>query len=333
MEKYVLSQRRKNTYDAGSKGRVDIDKIYEQNGFKIIYLSHLKFDKFHVYELLQGLLLPFRLKKACEIHVAIPFILSFPFHLYAILKLIRGRASKIVLLVYDLSYKRYENKINLRIWEVAVLRQADEIIAHTKAMADELKKQGIKSPMKILTLVDYLVQPNDIYREQDIHSILFAGNLQKSKFIQNLLCEKMWKLNTYFYGKNCPNLDKDNFQYMGVFHPDDVSHLKGAWGLVWDGDSISTCDSSMLGRYLKFNSPHKISLYLVAEKPVIVWNQSSLCDFVREKKIGITVNSLMEIPDRLSKVKESDYNEYIENVKEVAKKLRTGGFLSACINE
>jgi hypothetical protein len=331
MEKYVLSKRYKNAYNAGSKGRADIDKIYKQNGFKIIYLSHLPFDKFHIYEMLQGLLLLFRLKKAFELHVTIPLI-SAPF-IYYILKFIRYRASKIILLVYDLDYLRYENKINLKIWEIAALQQANEIIVHTKAMADELKNRGIKSPMKILTLVDYLIRPNNIYHEQDIHSILFAGNLKRSKFINNLLCEKKWNLNTYFYGIGCPDINKNNFQYMGAFHPDNVSNLKGAWGLVWDGDSISTCNSSMLGEYLKFNSSHKISLYLVTEKPIIIWSQSSLCDFVREKKIGIIVNSLMEIPDILSKIRGCDYDEYVENVKEVAKKLKTGGFLSACLNE
>jgi hypothetical protein len=331
MEKYVLSRRYKNTYRAG-KGLIDINKIYEQNGFKIIYLSHVRFDKFCICEMLQGLLLPFRLKKACKIYVTVP--LFFAPVTCCILKFIRHRVSKIVLLVYDLNYLRRENNIK-KISEIAVLQQADEIIVHTKAMADELKNQGIKSPMKILTLVDYLVQPNDVYREQDIHSILFVGNLSKSKFINNLLSERRWNLNTYFYGAGCPDIDKDkdNFQYMGVFHPDNVSCLKGAWGLVWDGDSISTCDTSMLGRYLKINSSHKISCYIVAEKPVIIWSQSSLCDFVREKKIGITVNSLMEIPNILSKVKESDYHEYVINVKEVAKKLMTGGFLLSCINE
>jgi hypothetical protein len=333
MEKYILSKRYKNTYDAGSKARIDADKIYEQNGFKVIYLSHLRFDKFHLYEMLQGLLLPFRLKKACEVHMPIPFILSFPFHSYYILKLIRRRASRITVLVHDLPYLRYDKRRSVRMLEIAVLQQADEIIVHTKAMADELKNQGVKVPMKILTLFDYLIQTNDIYHEQNIHSVLFAGNLLKSEFINNLLCEKTWNLNTYLYGKSCPDIDSDNFQYMGAFHPDNVSDLEGAWGLVWDGDSILTCNSSALGRYLKFNSSHKISLYLVAEKPIIVWRQSSLCDFVREKKIGIIVNSLLEIPDILSKIKERDYDEYVENVKEVAKKLKTGGFLSACLNE
>jgi hypothetical protein len=328
MEKYVLSKRYKNSYNAGSKGKIDTDKIYEQHGFKMVYLSHLRFDKFRIYEMLQVLLLLFRLKKACEVHVAIPLIFT-PF-VYFMLKLIRCRAGKIIILVYDLEYLRYGNK---RVWEIAALQQADEIVVHTKAMADELKKQGIKSPMKILTLFDYLIQTNDVYHEPDIRSILFAGNLLKSEFINNLLCEKTWDLNTYLYGKGCPDIDKDNFQYMGVFHPDNVSNLKGAWGLVWDGDSILTCNSSMLGRYLKFNSSHKISLYLVAEKPLIIWSQSSLCDFVKEKKLGIIVNSLLEIPDILSKIKEHDYNEYVENVKEVAKKLKTGGFLSSCIKE
>ena len=41
----------------------------------------------------------------------------------------------------------------------------------------------------------------------------------------------------------------------------DINSDKDYLGLVWDGDSCSSC-SGVCGEYLKINNPHKISFYL-----------------------------------------------------------------------
>jgi hypothetical protein len=188
--------------------------------------------------------------------------------------------------------------------------------------------------MKILTLFDYLTQSNNVFREANIYSCVFAGNFQKSKFINQLVNDKSWNLTTYFYGRGCPQIaENSNFHYEGEFEADDISQIKGAWGLVWDGDSVTTCDSSLFGSYLKFNSSHKTSLYLVTEKPIIIWSKSSLRNFVIENGIGIEVDSLLEIPSLLPSITDNQYSQFVANVKKISEKLRTGGYLTSCLLE
>jgi hypothetical protein len=232
--------------------------------------------------------------------------------------------------VHDLDYIR-ENDRKRRKKEIRTFNLADELIVHTPAMADELKKQGVRVPLKILILFDYLTSINDVYKEPDIHSVVFAGNIRKSDFVELLINNDIWNIKTFMYGVN--NLEypeNSNFHYKGIFTSEDISQIKGAWGLVWDGDSIETCSSNK-GLYLRYNSSHKISLYLVAEKPVIVWSQSSLRYFVEEQGIGIVVDSLLDIPELLSGITETHYREYVENVKKISEKLRAGAFLSSCL--
>ena len=56
------------------------------------------------------------------------------------------------------------------------------------------------------------------------------------------------------------------------------------FGLVWDGTSLDGCNGRY-GEYLKFNNPHKTSLYLSCGIPVIIWKEAALADFVEEHKV------------------------------------------------
>jgi hypothetical protein len=334
--KYKLSRSYPKAYFATGKVERDTDAIYAQNGFKIIHVPRIPIKGFGVVELFISMLYLFRLKKGCEIHLIVPFTSVEKWRLRIVfiwmMKVIRLRANKIVFLVIDVDYLRLE-RIN-REQEISILKLADELIVHTHAMVDELKSQGLRKPMKILTLFDYLTQSNNVFREANIYSCVFAGSLQKSKFINQLVNNESWNLSTYFYGRGCPQIpENSNFHYEGKFEADDISQIKGAWGLVWDGDSVATCDSSLFGNYLRFNSSHKISLYLVIEKPIIVWSKSSLRNFVIENGIGIEVDSLLEIPSLLPKITEGEYSNFVTNVKKISKKLRSGGYLTSCLLE
>lgn len=58
----------------------------------------------------------------------------------------------------------------------------------------------------------------------------------------------------------------------GSFKPEESpEHLQG----VWDGDSVDTCAGNT-GAYLRYNNPHKTSLYLACGMPVIVWKEAAI---------------------------------------------------------
>ena len=110
---------------------------------------------------------------------------------------------------------------------------------------------------------------------------------------------------------------------MGEFDPETLSHvLDGKFGLVWDGKSANTCSSS-IGKYLRINTSHKFGLYIASAKPVIVWKEGSISDFVISHKIGFAVNSLYDIPELLSKIDINSYQRMVENIMKIRKEVIT----------
>lgn len=117
-----------------------------------------------------------------------------------------------------------------------------------------------------------------------------------------------------------------------MFQGDHTGTIHGGWGLVWDGDSITTCDG-VLGDYLRYNLPHKLSLYIAAGLPVIVWSQSAVADWVKENHLGLVVDSLEELPERIAAVTEAEHRDYIAHSRKMGNRLRNGEMLKARLSD
>lgn len=209
--------------------------------------------------------------------------------------------------------------------EVAALNFADAIIMHTDKMKTLLQNQGVKAPMLPISLFPYLTNDDyaDEYRCVELrNTIAFAGNLKKSGFIEPLLHRDFRNIQFYFYGLPV-DIDFTKYngkKYVGSFKPNNVSFVVAGWGLVWDGDSIDCCDN-----YLRYNSPHKSSLYIAAGIPIIVWKSSALSEYIEQKKIGIAINSLLELDEKIGSISEEEYKQILHNVRLEGEKLRKGG--------
>ncbi len=214
----------------------------------------------------------------------------------------------------------------------------DVFIAHNEKMAAYLIKQGIPADkMVVLGLFDYLTAPGKYIGNRSAEKgIVIAGNLdpEKSGYLYQLT-EKHCSRQLIFYGTNFSQnrMSTANYCYKGAFPPDELPYeLRGAYGLVWDGDEVQTCAGSM-GNYLRYNNPHKVSLYIAAELPVIIWRHAALADFVSANHIGILIDSLDEIDDKLSKIETTEYERMKEHVKALAGKVRSGGYLLEAYEE
>ena len=73
------------------------------------------------------------------------------------------------------------------------------------------------------------------------------------------------------------------------------------------------------------------SLYLASQKPLIVWNQSALANFVEDNKLGITIDSLEDIEKELLELSEQQMDEIECNVLHFAKKITSGDMLSSIL--
>ena len=313
-------------YNAGPKARVDVSRTLKTLGYKIICIKHKEFSFKTIYSLyrkLQIIWLYYRyLRKADRVLFQYPGAIS----LWLLNKLKRSN-TKITILIHDLENIREERTFT----EKTVLDYADDIISHTPNMTSFIRQKGITCNIHDIMLFDYYINQNDVYCENDKNSIVFCGNLAKSPFISTL--DKISLVGKVFlYGKGFDNnLTNSQIEYLGAFHSDDISNIKGAWGLVWDGASIESCATTAIGRYLRYNSSHKASLYIVAEKPLIVWAESALGKFVTENNLGIAVHSLLELGNAIKNISKEEYQDFVNNIKQLKEKLINGAILSRII--
>ena len=116
---------------------------------------------------------------------------------------------------------------------------------------------------------------------------------------------------------------------------DFIAQVEADFGLVWDGDSQEECTGDW-GEYLRINDPHKTSFYLRAGIPVIVWSQAAMAPFILEQQVGIAVDGLQQIGQRLAALSVADYRQMRQNAQSMSRRLNDGyyikqGMKAACI--
>lgn len=120
---------------------------------------------------------------------------------------------------------------------------------------------------------------------------------------------------------------------MGFVKSDDlIATTQGDFGLVWDGFSASACTGNF-GEYLQYNNPHKTSLYIRCELPVIIWKKAALADFVQNNGIGICIDSLEDLEGILNSLSEKQYLEMKEKTAQIGKLLSEGEFAKKALLE
>lgn len=314
----------KNEYDAGNKARSDVLAIAEEMGYKHIPLFRSGASKLVVFfQLIRGSLSVLRrVKRNEKVFIQYPYyppmVNKFLFGILGIGKKLKGY--KLELVIHDVIGMRsnFISNNNEKIAlarEVARMQSFDKVICHNKVMKAVLESFSLNINFVMLGPFDYLYKGNPISIDAQLPwRIIIAGNLEKNK------CGYLYKLpewdNIQFdlYGMNFEGNMANNANYHGSFPPDElISHLEGHFGLVWDGDSLDTC-SGAFGQYLKYNNPHKFSLYLAAGIPLIVWDQSALAEYVQKYNLGLCVSSLTDIEDMLSCLSSEAYREMKNNV-------------------
>ena len=186
-----------------------------------------------------------------------------------------------------------------------------------------------EAKISCLYLFDYLSNYKSSINKNNFKFINIAGNLSKNKagYVYKLNDLKIKNYVFNLYGINYDGVNNDRIVYKGSFAPDIlITELNSGFGLVWDGDSIDTC-SGAYGDYLKINNPHKLSLYMAAGMPVIVWKESAISKFVLENKVGFVIESIEQIDNIIFKITSEEYEEYLKNVKMIQNKVLKGEFL------
>ena len=99
---------------------------------------------------------------------------------------------------------------------------------------------------------------------------------------------------------------------------------------MWDGPGADTC-RGVYGEYLRYNDPHKASLYLAAGLPVAIWEGAALAAFIEEAGAGFAAASVAEAAARAAAMPEEEYMTYFRNAAALGARLRRGEFLKTAL--
>jgi glycosyltransferase involved in cell wall biosynthesis len=323
--------------NAGTKARCDMEKIFQNRYTTLISIDQLQFSNFYSkFEFLSK-------KKTIETVIFLikrhneNVILQYPFYFNRLYKYVLYHfvtKNHCVLFVHDIDTLRGNKKISLK-KEINILNHSTAIILHNSKMISYLQQHGLTTNCINLELFDYLL-PGDIPKQQYSlgNEIVFAGNLAKSEFIESIPHKKIHlQFNLFGNGLSYKAKNNPNIFYQGSFSPEEIPYkLHGSFGLVWDGNSLDTC-SGDVGEYLKLNNPHKLSLYIAAGLPVIVWKQAAIAQIVDEYNIGFCVDSIQDISSKINSLNVTDYSKYLENIKKLQKLVITGYFTNRALDQ
>jgi hypothetical protein len=339
---YYIKIKQNKRETAGFKAPDDVNHLCEQMGMRPVLFPRFpsQYSKLRkrlwLYTAVPAhwLKLMFRVKRGSVVFYQHPMYANKL--ITPMVRLIRRvKKCRFVALIHDLeslrqgiggvvSYKQEREEYS----DTVLLQAFDRVICHNHAMEAHLLQQGFEQEKLIrLGIFDYLCPDNGRTPELTTPPcISVAGNLApgKSGYVYDMDLSGV-ELNLYginFDQSACRS--SENVRYHGAFHPDELpAALTGSFGLVWDGPVGSTCAGNT-GAYLRYNNPHKTSLYLAANLPVIIWSQAALAGFVLENNLGILVDSLAEIQEKAAQLTPAQYAAMAENARRMGEQLRQG---------
>lgn len=266
-----------------------------------------------------------------RLHNGDVLVIQYPFKKFYVIqcRIAHLKGAKTITLIHDLGTFR-RRKLTAE-QEIKRLSHTDVIIVHNQSMNDWLTDHGCKVPRVNLDIFDYLSDSEPQvgqYNQVSEPTIVFAGGIsqRKTAFIYQL-DNVMDGCRFHLYGSGLrEGADRTwkNMEYHGTIDSDEfIKSVNADWGLVWDGDTIEGC-SGVWGSYLRVNNPHKASFYLRAGMPVVVWKKSAMAPFIVSNGLGIAVESLKELPDRLKQITAQEYAQYKEAAMQMKDSLNEG---------
>ncbi|WP_406684482.1 beta-1,6-galactofuranosyltransferase [Seonamhaeicola sp. MEBiC1930] len=332
---YYISKNYKALFSAAGKAKTDYEFALESDGFK-----NLGFKQSSIPNSFIGAVKNFFGISLALIRLPFKATLctQYPINKYRkyILFVANLKKCKIITLVHDVRFLR--GRTEDRAAELKNICTSGGVIVHNPTMKQWLVNQGVDAKIAVLELFDYISETrpsqNDKKSTGEKYVLTYAGGFsdERGKYIYDFdtLNLEHYSLNLYGKGFNETKVKVDDsisiLNYKGFFPSKEIAHkIKGDFGLVWDGISLDTCDGQY-GEYLKFNNPHKTSLYILSGLPVVIWSEAALAPFIKDNNLGVCVASLKDLDEVLGKMTKEDYLLLKKSVLEYQKKVMSGYF-------
>lgn len=346
MKKYVICMDNGADYNAATKARQDAEKILRDLGCEPLLFpgertaagNPLKQVSLFCRNITAWRKLNRTVEPGSLVIMQYPF---FPIKMAYILRWLLPRTRKkkgvrFLALVHDLnSLRGFYGKAAVYS-DARFLKLFDHIISHNRKMTEYLRGTGIpETKLTELDLFDYLTEAEP--KEHALRDgIAVAGNLDpdKSGYIARLIRLTDQSLPLHLYGRGLKGKNEvRSLAFHGAFAPEVLpGELEGAFGLVWDGSSAETCEG-LTGNYLRYNNPHKLSLYLASGLPVVIWKEAAEAAFVEENGAGITVGELDGLKEMIGRISEEAYARMRENAWRIGEKTRKGTYLITALEK
>jgi len=322
MSIFFLSETYSKGKDAGNKARNDVEVILDRKYQKIYCYDMEKKNK--VAKAMKVIRAVWQTKKTDILIVQYPLPMGYNW----MVKLLCAMR-RCVLIIHDLYKLRMGSEFEK---ETGAISGAYRIVSHNEKMSAYLVSHGV-DPNKIVDLgvFDYLTRTEKIVSHyQDEAFVCFAGNLKKSEFIYHI-SDQVASLGFNVFGINYDEKRTTNLDYFGSFDSEEIHrHIVGKFGLIWDGDSPDTCNG-MFGEYMKYNDPHKVSMCIAANMPIIIWSQAALADFVVKNHIGYAIDRIDDIYKLHQELTEDEYNRMTENISKIRERVINGKMLERAL--
>ena len=345
-----IARRFPQTESASFKARTDMDAIMASRGYRNVGVrNNLRSNKFYTrLATFAGVL-----KAGLLLHKGDKLVVQYPDpHFKLICSLARLRRAHVLTLIHDLMSFGSDDMHPQE--EIALLSGSHYIIALNPSMEGWLRTNGSTVPSTSLGVWDYLspeahearqtaaVEPQKrpitepSIASDEKYTVMFAGGVSRRR--NQFLYDWGTVIDGYkvvVFGNNfdlTQAAGAARFKLRG-FVPSSmmIRHPEGDFGLVWDGNPIDGCNGPW-GEYLRYNNPHKASLYLRCGVPVIIWKHAGLAPFVEEQGIGFTISSLREIAPRLRSMSDTEYARMKENVARVSLQIASGYYFGEAVN-
>lgn len=343
MKGYYISRNYKSLFNAAGKAKTDCEKILSEIGFKNLGFKQSSIPNSAVGTIKNFFGISFALLR-------LPFkstlCTQYPLNKFRkyVLFVAKVKRCNIITIVHDVRFLK--GRTGNAEKELKKIVSSKAIIVHNESMKAWFLEQGVQIPIIVLGIFDYLLneglpKQNDDRQAQKSYEVVYAGGFGEGKnsYIYDLdvLEKNNFIMNLYGIGfddqKRKVAKEKSILSYKGAFPSDVVAYkIEGSFGLVWDGTSTEEC-SGQYGQYLKYNNPHKTSLYILCGLPVIVWDKAAISSFIIENEIGIAVSNLKDLSDILENLSEDQYLKMKKNVDHVRKKIISGGYLQNAIDQ
>jgi hypothetical protein len=333
-KRYFIRQYARQEYPHGGIGYVDAEKLIMAEGFEPIELPHHEDFTFRAKagRLFHLFRLVISIKKGS--------VVVFIFPVYArlnrlLLWFLLKKAVTPVCFVADINGIKDADEKELAS-EVHFLRSFRYFIVHNDGMKQWMVPRIPPSHFETIDFFDFLTPALTKNRALSF-DIVFAGNLEKSPFLEklHLLVPDSPSLHFHLYGpgQTANMLRQKNVSWYGVEKPYALpAKLRGAFGLLWD-DACIDKPCGGYGDYMQYISHHKLSLYILSRLPVIVPSIAGSAPLIEKYKIGFSVNNLYEIEEKIKAISADDHRQMQDNMKQLSEKISTGGCMREALGK